>query len=534
MLLRGTVAFPHLTEQRVIPSAYEAGAADRRRAMALVLVSLAVFLAAAPYAKVQLEPFVPFIALYESALVFNDFVTAMLLMGVYRVFRNRAYLVLACGYLFTAGMCVAHALSYPGLFSETGLLGAGEQSTAWLYMFWHAGFPMAVMLYAVVQGKSGSRLDAGFLRRPVLISIALVLFLVAALTYVATGLEQYLPPIMKGDGYTSEMPVVVRTVWGLSLAALAYLWIRRPHSVLDLWLMVVLCAWLFDIALAAVINQGRYDVGFYAGRTYGLLAVSFVMFVLLSENAKLQRRLLELQLEADRASRTKDLFLAMVGHELRNPLTSLRSGAHVLRKLARPGPLAEEAGELVERQVANMSRLVEDLVDVGRAARGHLKINSSAVDLAALVREVIESHRAAGKFADHVVGVRADPLHVHVDRQRMEQVVANLVTNSVKYTPAGKSIDVRVTRDGPHALLVVCDEGIGMETEVLERSFDWFYQANEALDRAQGGLGIGLALTRTLVELHGGTIQARSQPGKGTCLTVSLPLLPPPPAGPAP
>jgi signal transduction histidine kinase len=329
---------------------------------------------------------------------------------------------------------------------------------------------------------------------------------------------------MHGDEYTGEMPVVVRTVWGLSLAALAFLFVRRPHTVLDVWLIVVLSAWLFDIALAAVINHGRYDFGFYAGRIYGLLAVSFVLFVLLSENTKLQARLLRLHEQAAAANRSKDLFLAMVGHELRNPLTSLKAAAHMLGRLTEADSRRAEARTLIDRQLANLSRLVEDLVDVGRAAQGRLSITMAPIDLADVARDVVGQYHASGKLQQHRLTTRWDAAPVHGDRQRLEQVIMNLLNNAVKYTPASRGIEVAVHAEGSDAVLSVCDEGVGMKPEVAARSFEWFYQANESLDRAQGGLGVGLALVKSLVQLHGGVVQTGPREKEGTCFTVRLPL----------
>lgn len=513
-------------EDGVFPAGHLASAADRRRALWIVVVSLLLFIAAAPFAKVPQGRFVPFIAIYEATLVFNDLVTAMLLFGIYKVYRNRAHLILGWAYLFTASMAVTHAMTFPGLFSATGLLGAGHQSTAWLYMFWHAGFPVAVMAYAAIKGRPSAHGGLPFTRYPVAAGSLAVVALAALLTYVATGLEQHLPLIMHGDGYTGEMPLVVRTVWGLSLAALAFLWIRRPHTVLDIWLMVVLSAWLFDIALAAVINQGRYDFGFYAGRIYGLVAVSLVLFVLLAENTKLHARLVEMHAQAAAANRTKDLFLAMVAHELRNPLMSLQAGIHVLQNLVRNDPMAEETKRLLDRQMKNLARMVEDLVDVGRAARGKLHISRQRLDLGGAVETAVHSLAAAGRFGEHRVATSVDRVWVHADPHRVEQIVANLLVNAIKYTPAGRAIEVSVRREAGRALLQVCDEGVGMRPEVLARAFDWFYQENQALDGARGGLGVGLALVRELVKLHDGEVIARSEEGKGTCFTVSLPALP--------
>jgi signal transduction histidine kinase len=266
-----------------------AGARERQLAAIVVGISAAIFLAALPVAKEPLAPVVAFIPAYQSALVVNDVITAILLFGQFSIVRSRSLLILASAYLFTACMAVIHALSFPGLFSPTGLLGAGPQSTAWLYMFWHAGFPLLAIAYALEKGRRQA------LAIPPVLAIACAVVVVVAAAgaagALATAGQTLLPAIMQGNRYTPAMIAVVSSVWLLSAAALVVLWRARPHSVLDVWLMVVLFAWIFDIGLSAVFNQGRYDVGFYAGRIYGLLAASFVLMVLLLENTSLYARL---------------------------------------------------------------------------------------------------------------------------------------------------------------------------------------------------------------------------------------------------
>src|SRR5258706_3065344 len=281
-------------EPRIFLSTLPAGRSERRLALVVVLASVVVFLAAAPFAKLPLAQIGAFIPIYESALVINDLITAVLLFGQFNILRSRALLVLASGYLFTATITVSHALSFPGLFSPTGLLGAGPQSTAWLYTFWHGGFPLAVIAYAALKDggpeATGGR-PRGHARVAILSSVAAVLALVSGFTFLATVGHEFLPAIMQGSSIAPMGRIVLSSPWVLSLLALAVLWRRRPHSVLDLWLMVVMCAWLFDIALSAVLNAGRFDLGWYAGRIYGLLAASFVLIVLLLENNMLYARL---------------------------------------------------------------------------------------------------------------------------------------------------------------------------------------------------------------------------------------------------
>jgi signal transduction histidine kinase len=265
--------------------------AERRVALAVVLVSVAAFAALAPFARAPLPQVPAFLPIYQSALVVCDVVTATLLFGQFRILRSRALLVLSGGYLFSAVMACAHALSFPGLFAPSGLLGAGPQTTAWLYFLWHIGFPAAVAAYALARDAgtpphAGDKGPAGAALATVLIALGVGV----AFTLLTTLGHDALPVLMQGNG---DLPAKYAVAWITSLATVAPLPLllrRRPLSLLDLWLMVVACAWLFDVALAAVFNAGRYSGGWYAGRAYGLLASSFVLVVLLLENARLFAR----------------------------------------------------------------------------------------------------------------------------------------------------------------------------------------------------------------------------------------------------
>jgi PAS domain S-box-containing protein len=279
---------------------------QRLLAISVISVSLTTFLICLPFARVQLPAVWSFIPIYESALFVNELITASLLFVQFTILRARALLALACGYLFAALMVVPHALTFPGLFAPTGLLAAGPQSTAWLYMFWHAGLPSLIILYAILRDCEGKKPSKRAVRLAIWLSLGGVSAAAIAFTLLATSGQSLLPEIMAGDHYTTAMNVVVSCVGALILLALMSLVRRRPYTVLDLWLMVVMAAWLCDVALSAIFNAGRFDLGFYAGRIYGLLASGFVLLILLAETGKLYAHLIRL-FEAEQLDHRREL-----------------------------------------------------------------------------------------------------------------------------------------------------------------------------------------------------------------------------------
>jgi signal transduction histidine kinase len=235
--------------------------------------------------------------------------------------------------------------------------------------------------------------------------------------------------------------------------------------------------------------------------------------------------------------RKKDDFLATLAHELRNPLAPIRNAAAFLRMKGSGDPDLQNARDIIARQVAHMTRLVDDLLDVSRITRGKIVLRRERLDLAVPLASAVESSRPVVEAGGHelVVEPPAGPLAVSGDAARLAQVFGNLLTNAAKYTDRGGRITLAARRDGGDAVVTVTDTGIGIAPEHLPGLFDMFSQVAPALERSQGGLGIGLALVRSLVELHGGRVEARSDgPGKGSTFAVRLPLLAAAPAAPPP
>jgi PAS domain S-box-containing protein len=227
---------------------------------------------------------------------------------------------------------------------------------------------------------------------------------------------------------------------------------------------------------------------------------------------------------ADEASLAKDEFLAMLGHELRNPLAPILTALHLMR-LRGEGTYARERA-VIARQVNHLARLVDDLLDVSRATRGALRLECAMVEVAPVVADAVETAGPLIEERRHRlrVTVPRTGLVVNADAVRLAQVVGNLLSNAAKYTPPGGHIRVSAVADGDHVVIEVSDDGAGIPQELLPRVFDAFTQGRQGLDRKQGGLGLGLAIARQLIVGHGGTIEARSAgAGRGTTMVVRLP-----------
>lgn len=235
-----------------------------------------------------------------------------------------------------------------------------------------------------------------------------------------------------------------------------------------------------------------------------------------------RRRAETLEMEGRRMSE----FIAVLSHELRNPLAPIRNAVAILGRFT-DEPQARWCLDLLGRQIGHMTRLVDDLLDVSRITSGKLRLEPVALELNTLVRMAVDASSAMVKQHGHSLSVRLAPMPIQItgDTTRLTQVVANLLTNAAKYTPAPGRIDVSVRDDGDVAAMQVSDTGIGMSESLLQRAFKPFVQGVRALDRSEGGLGVGLALVKNIVELHGGSVSAASAgTGKGTTITVTLPM----------
>jgi two-component system CheB/CheR fusion protein len=230
--------------------------------------------------------------------------------------------------------------------------------------------------------------------------------------------------------------------------------------------------------------------------------------------------------ELSEADRRKDEFLAVLAHELRNPLAPIRNAVHYLGLKASPDPALRNARDIIDRQVKHLVRLVDDLLDISRISSGKIGLRKERVSLALIVTNAVEASRPVIESENHqlTVTLPAEPVYLDADLTRLAQVLQNLLNNAAKYTPPGGKIGLHAEFDGHSVAIRVVDTGIGIPRGMLPRVFDLFTQVDRSIERSSGGLGIGLTLVQRLVELHGGTVEARSEgPDKGSEFIVRVP-----------
>ncbi|MFL9897071.1 MASE4 domain-containing protein [Paraburkholderia fungorum] len=526
-------------EQQFILLTLSPGRAQRQLALAVVLALLvSCFITTGPLSTFQPRRIDAFVPLYVAAMFVNDLITAALLFAQFSLLRSRALLAIASGYLFTALMMIPFMLTFPGVFTPGGLLGAGLQSTNWLYTLWHAGFAMFVIAYALLKDADvARRLWLGSVGAAILSSVTLTAAVVCAGTFLVTAGDALLPRMMLDTVRFSTLWFYAAGFMALlSVLALVVLWIRR-RSVLDLWLMVVMCAYLTEFFLITYPVPARFSVGFYAGKVCGLLSGSLILFVLLYEITRLyaqmhresERRYSELQAELAHANRvaTMGQLAASIAHEVNQPIAATVTNAQAaLRWLNAQPPNVEEVREGLLR-IVNDSNRAGDVIGRIRELIKKAPPRKERVDINEAVREVLELIRGeAVKNGASVQTQLADGLpFIEGDRVELQQVLLNVVINAIE-AMSGVSDGVRELlvstgkADSDCLLVAVRDSGPGFAAQTAERIFDPFYTTKPT------GLGMGLSICSSIIAAHGGRLWASANLPRGAVVQFTLPVHP--------
>jgi signal transduction histidine kinase len=498
--------------------------AQKRLALAVVLAMLvAFFIAAGPLSSIQPGEIAAFVPAYATAMLLSEITTSVLLFSQFSVLRTRALLVISSGYLFTALMLILWVLTYP--FTGKGLFG-NLQSTPYIYFYWHIGFPIFVIVYALLKDANPSKRSW---RGPASGAIILSVVLTAAAASIAAYLfivDDTILPRLQLDILRSNslwLYAGVPTLL-LTIITLFVLWIRRS-SILDLWLMVSMCAYGIEPWLT---YPTRYSFGWYAGKSFGLLSSSLVLLVLLYEITTLYTRLLRAvraqHREREARLMTGETVAAAIAHEVNQPLAAARNDlTAALNFLDRTPPDLVEVREALAAAVKDNDR-ASTIVDRIRALMQKAPTRIGSVNVNEAVREAIEL--TYGEALKNRVSVRtqlADDLPlIQGDGVQLQQVILNLVLNAVQamgaVTNGTREVLITTSQTEPNEMcLGVQDTGPGLSAETLPRLFEPFYTTKP------GGMGMGLAICRWIIEAHGGRLWADANEPHGAVFQFTLP-----------
>ena len=515
-----------------------ASRAQRRLALAIVLLLGAAFVATAPFAARPLLRTDAFIPAYETALVVEDLITAALLYAQFAILRLPSLLLLGTAYLFTGLIVIPHMLVFPGLFTPTGLFGAGPSSAAWLYVAWHVGFPLAVIVYAFMSDERHNLISASQARRAILFSIVAMVVLVLAFTWLCTAGEALLPQVIAADRRTSSFPYISGSVWLLAVIALAILWWRRRRTVIEIWLAVVLFAWVGEIALSVVLAPARFSIGFYFGRLYGVIAASIVLIVLLSQTTALyarlaraiaterrvrERRLSEMEAMLSHLSRVSDLghVVTSLIHEVNQPLAAIGNYLSALQRLAAMGE-TEKVATTIEKTLGQSER-AREIIRRLREFVAKREIDRRPEPLATTVEDAIGVAQAAtGRTGVEIETLLEPPAAmVVIDRIQIQQVLVNLIRNASEamVDSPRRHLTIASRPLGLEKLEIsIADTGPGLPPALREKLFQPFVTTKAT------GMGVGLSICRFIVEAHGEKLQVADNAGGGTVFSLTLPL----------
>ena len=503
--------------------------ATRAHRVAAIWVVAALFLIAAaiaPFANIQVGRVDAFVPVLQTVLSAADLLTATLLFGQYSVQPRRGLLAVASAYLFSGSFAFLQTLSFPGGYGPNGILGDGYNTPAWFFVFWHTTFPLSILAYALLKDKAAQGTAGQSPRVDIVTTMSGVLILVAALTWTVTAWVNYLPGFYSGSvtlqtRFGNQINIALCLLGALSLAIL----FSRRRTILDIWLMVTLVAWIPNFLVAAVASSVRFSLGWYAARGFALVASCILLSVLLTEMMVLYSRLanaLILQ-RRERANQLMsiDAATAAIAHEIRSPLGSITLNASmVLNHLAKEPPDLEEM-DVVLKDIEQASLRIDSTISGVRRLFNSSSDHSGMQieDVAQQVLRLMQHDLQANQIL--VVTSFTDRTHtITGDRTQLQQLVLNIVKNAIEAmlsVPADRrtlAISTRIQEEW--VVLNVRDTGTGMPQRA--NISDAFFTTKP------DGMGLGLAICRSIVDRHGGRLAIVATGNRGTDFEVRLPI----------
>ena len=508
-------------------------ATGRQRTIAVGVVTLLAVatVAIAPFASIQVAQIDAFIPVLQTVLSVADLITATLLFAQFSIQPQRALLALASGYIFSGSFAFLQTLTFPGAYAPDGLIGDTLNTPGWLFVLWHTTFPTAILVYALSKDANGvATLPGRSTMTTVGITIACVLAVTAGLTWIVTEKTEYLPSLYSANPtlqtrFANQINVAL-WLWGA--AALAVLLVRG-RTILDLWLMVTLLAWMPNFLVAAIASSVRFSIGWYAARCFVLIGSCMLLSVLLIETTFLYSRLasaIMLQ-RRERANRllSVEAVTAAIAHELRTPLGAIALNASTaLSQLRSNPPEMEEMDQI-------LTDIETESLRAGAIISSIRELSKNATDGRTLTR-VEDVARLALKLLQHDLQINevsvaaefhGDLPEVCLDGTQLQQVLLNLVKNAIdamrSVAPETRRLRLTTGFDGRSTVwLSVQDSGPGIAVEDRERIFDPFFTTKS------GGMGLGLAICFTVVENHGGKLRLVKSDSEGTTFELAIPV----------
>jgi signal transduction histidine kinase len=522
---------PEVSEQQqLLLASLPPSQGQYRLALSIVAALVVAFGISAFFANLQLPRVDAFIPAVETAIFINDAITSVLLFSQFAIVRRRALLALASGYYFMALIVIPHALTFPGLIAPAGFLGAGPQTTAWLYILWHLGLPLASIAYALFGATESPKLTSEYTPQAAIsLSVTIVVVLVCGLVWITIGQEMRLPIILDDSGHLSLFGVFVNLLLIFFAAfALLAIWVQR-RSVLDLWLMVAIIALLIEILLSALLAGTRFSLGYYAGRIFSVIVAIVVLTAMLAQTTTLYADLAQsiLRRRATREARliAMDTMAAAISHEVSQPVTAMVTNANAaLRWLARTSPDLNEVRTSLEH-IVNDGHRVSGVIGGIRSmfkkeVRGRLLLNANDLVREALAMVDLDLRNQGVTVT---TDFRNDLPSLRADRGQLLQVFLNLIANSIEamssVTDRARVLRVRtdVMRDLSGVVVTIEDSGTGIDGKDKDQIFGPFFTTKSA------GTGIGLTICRSIVESHGGDLRASANKPHGAIFQVTLP-----------
>jgi len=502
-----------LEQQPMLLSTLPPSRGQERLALIAGLLLLIAFLLAVPFAHVQLAPIVAFIPVVAAVMFVNDTITSALLFAQFAVLRSHALLVLACGFLFTGLLMI-------------------PQSAGSFFISWHFGLPAITIIYALLKDAEPAKLVAqGSVRFVILASTIGVISVVTGLTWAVTQYHDVLPPAMRDTARANPTwnYVVAPMTLLMCVIAIGLLWVRR-RSVLDLWLLAVSWAWLLG-SLLLILSDQRFSVAWYGNRVFAILSATFVLLVLLSEStmmyARLARLVIEQRREREQRLMSMDAVAASIAHEINQPLGAIAmNSAAGLRWLEKTPPDLDEARAALQRMNSDSHRasnVIESIRAMFRASgreRVALSINESILEAIAHARGDLQAARISIQL-ELASGL---PL-VLGDKGQLQQVILNIIANAAEaigqVAEQARVLRIQSTELEEGGVQVsIADSGPGINPKDLGRIFDPFYTTK--LD----GMGMGLAISQSIIKAHGGLLSASAGNPRGSVFRFALPVSP--------